>query len=60
MKKTQYFANYFKTIYQNLESIDSVQLEQAADMVWAAHKAAKKSSLPVMEEVALPWQVMLL
>ena len=42
MKKTQYFANYFKTIYQNLESIDSVQLEQAASMVWAAHKAGKK------------------
>ena len=42
MKKTQYFANYFKTIYQNLESIDSVQLEQAASMVWAAHKSGKK------------------
>ena len=42
MKKTQYFANYFKTIYQNLESIDSVQLEQAASMVWATHKAGKK------------------
>jgi len=42
MKTTQYFANYFKTIYQNLESIDSVQLEQAASMVWAAHKAGKK------------------
>ena len=42
MKKTQYFANYFKTIYQNLESIDSVQLEQAASMVCAAHKAGKK------------------
>ena len=42
MEKTQYFANYFKTIYQNLESIDSVQLEQAASMVWAAHKSGKK------------------
>ena len=42
MKKTQYVANYFKTIYQNLESIDSVQLEQAASMVWAVHKAGKK------------------
>ena len=42
MKKTQYFANYFKTIYQNLESIHSVQLEQAASMVWAVHKAGKK------------------
>ena len=42
METTQYFANYFKTIYQNLESIDSVQLEQAASMVWAAHKAGKK------------------
>ena len=42
MKKTQYFANYFKTIYQNLESIESVHLEQAAAMVWATHKAGKK------------------
>ena len=42
MKKKRYFANYFKTIYQNLESIESVQLEQAASMVWATHKAGKK------------------
>jgi D-sedoheptulose 7-phosphate isomerase len=42
MKTTQYFANYFKTIYQNLESIDSVQLEQAASMVWAKHQSGGK------------------
>jgi D-sedoheptulose 7-phosphate isomerase len=42
MKKKQYFANYFKTIYQNLESIESVQMEQAASMVWTSHKAGKK------------------
>ena len=42
METTQYFTNYFKTIYQNLESIESVQLEQSASMVWATHKAGKK------------------
>ena len=42
MKTKQYFTNYFKTIYQNLESIESVQLEQTASMVWATHKAGKK------------------
>ena len=42
MKKTQYFANYFKTIYQKLDSIDSVQLEQASSMVWETHKSSKK------------------
>ena len=42
METTQYFTNYFKTIYQNLESIESVQLEQTASMVWATHKAGKK------------------
>ena len=42
MKKTQYFANYFKTIYQNLESIGSVQLEQASSMAWETHKSSKK------------------
>ena len=42
MKTKEYFANYFKTIYQNLDSIESVQLEQAASMVLEAHKAGKK------------------
>ena len=42
MKKTQYFANYFKTIYQNLESIDSAQLEQASSMSWETHQSSKK------------------
>ena len=42
MKTTQYFANYFKTIYQNLESIDSSQLEQASSMAWETHQSSKK------------------
>ena len=42
MKTSPYFANYFKTIYQNLESIGSVQLEEAASMIWGVHKAGKK------------------
>jgi D-sedoheptulose 7-phosphate isomerase len=42
METTQYFTNYFKNIYQNIESIESVQLEQSASMVWATHKAGKK------------------
>ena len=42
MKKEQYFANYFKTIYQRLESIDSTELERAAAMVWAVHQSSKK------------------
>ena len=42
MKTTQYFANYFKTIYQNLESIDSAQLEQASSMSWETHQSSKK------------------
>ena len=42
MKTKQYFANYFKTIYQNLESIDSAQLEQASSMSWETHQSSKK------------------
>ena len=42
MKTTHYFANYFKTIYQCLESIDSTLLEQAAFMVWETHQSNKK------------------
>jgi len=42
MKKEQYFANYFKTIYQRLESIDSTELERAAVMVWETHQSNKK------------------
>jgi D-sedoheptulose 7-phosphate isomerase len=42
MKKYQYFANYFKIIYQNLESIDSARLEQASSMVWSTHQSGKK------------------
>jgi len=42
MKTTHYFANYFKTIYHNLESIDSAQLEQASCMSWETHQSSKK------------------
>ena len=42
MKTTHYFANYFKTIYQSLESIDSKQLDQAASMAWETHQSSKK------------------
>ena len=42
MKTSIYFSQYFETIGQKLKSIDPAQLEQAASMVWAAHKAGKK------------------
>jgi D-sedoheptulose 7-phosphate isomerase len=42
MEKTNYFSNYFESVRQKLNSIDPTQLEQAASMVWAAHKAEKK------------------
>jgi D-sedoheptulose 7-phosphate isomerase len=42
MKSSDYFSQYFKTIGQKLNSIDSPELEQAASMVWATHKAGKK------------------
>jgi D-sedoheptulose 7-phosphate isomerase len=42
MEKTNYFSKYFESIGQKLNSIDPTQLEQAASMVWAAHKAEKK------------------
>jgi len=42
MNTSKYFSKYFKTVGQKLNSIDSAQLEKAASMVWAAHKAGKK------------------
>ena len=42
MKEADYFSQYFETISQCIESIDSYQLEQAAAMVWAAHQSGKK------------------
>jgi len=42
MNTSKYFSKYFETVGQKLNSIDSAQLEQAASMVWAAHKAGKK------------------
>ena len=42
MEKTNYFSKYFESVGQKLNSIDTTQLEQAASMVWATHKAGKK------------------
>jgi len=42
MKAAVYFSQYFETISQGLKSIDLIQLEQAAAMVWAAHQSSKK------------------
>jgi D-sedoheptulose 7-phosphate isomerase len=42
MNKNHYFSKYFESVGQKLNSIDPTQLEQAATMVWAAHKAEKK------------------
>ena len=42
MKAADYFSQYFETISQGIESIDSAQLEQAATMVWAAQRSGKK------------------
>ena len=42
MKNSHYFSKYFESVGQKLNSIDPTQLEQAASMVWAAHKASKK------------------
>jgi D-sedoheptulose 7-phosphate isomerase len=43
MKELNYFKKYFESVGQKLNSIDPTQLEQAASMVWAAHKAGKKA-----------------
>ena len=42
MKAAGYFSQYFETISQGLKSIDLIQLEQAAAMVWAVHQSSKK------------------
>ena len=42
MKASDYFPEYFKTITNGIESIDSKELEKAASMVWAAHQSGKK------------------
>ena len=42
MNTSKYFSQYFESVGQKLNSIDPTQLEQAASMVWAAHKAGKK------------------
>ena len=42
MKTSHYFPKYFETISQTLKSIDSIQLKQAASMVWKTHQSNKK------------------
>ena len=42
MKKSHYFSKYFESIGQKLNSIDSIQLEQVASMVWETHQSKKK------------------
>ena len=42
MNTSKYFSNYFETVGQKLNSIDSAQLEKAASMVWTAYRAGKK------------------
>lgn len=42
MNKNHYFSKYFESVGQKLNSIDPTQLEQAAAMFWATHKAGKK------------------
>ena len=42
MKNYKFFSQYFETIYQGLKSINSVQLDQAASMVWETHQSNKK------------------
>ena len=42
MERSLYFKKYFESVGQKLNSIDTTKLEQAASMVWAAHKAGKK------------------
>jgi D-sedoheptulose 7-phosphate isomerase len=42
MKTSIYFSQYFETVEQKLNSIDSTQLEQAAAMVWERHQSGKK------------------
>ena len=42
MKASGYFSQYFETIYKDLKSINSVQLDQAASMVWETHQSNKK------------------
>jgi D-sedoheptulose 7-phosphate isomerase len=42
MNTSSYFLNYFKTICQSLKTIDSAQLEEAANTVWSTHQSGNK------------------
>ena len=42
MKASNYFSQYFETIFQELKSIDSTELEQSAAMVHRTHQSGKK------------------
>jgi D-sedoheptulose 7-phosphate isomerase len=42
MKESNYFLQYFETIFQRLKSIDTTELEKAAAMVWSVRQSGKK------------------
>ena len=42
MNTSKYFSQYFETIRQKLNSIDSTQLEQSAALVWEVYQLGKK------------------
>ena len=42
MESSNYFSQYFDTVGQKLNSIDSLELEQAASMILATHQSGKK------------------
>jgi len=42
MKASEYFPQYFETIFQRLKSIDSKELDQASAMVWSVNQSGKK------------------
>ena len=42
MNTSKYFSQYFESIRQKLNSIDSTQLEQSAALVWEVYQSGKK------------------
>ena len=42
MYESDFFLQYFKTIFQKLKSIDSAELKKAAAMVWSANQSGNK------------------
>lgn len=43
MNSSRFFPKYFETIEQKLRSVDTLQLEKVALMVWETHQAGKKT-----------------